>query len=36
MTNSGLQLVSYEDTEQYKLTKYFIGNYHKVFRELGI
>jgi len=36
MTNSGLQLVNYEDTEQYKLTKYFISNYHKVFRELGI
>lgn len=34
VTNNGLQLTSYEDTEQYRLTKYFINNYQKMIDEL--
>jgi len=34
VTNNGLQLINYEDTEQYKLTKYFINNYQKIIDEL--
>ncbi len=31
---NGLELVNYEDTEQYRLTKYFINNYRKMIDEL--
>jgi predicted ATPase len=32
----GLQSVSYEETEQYKLTKYFLNHHPKVLSELGL
>jgi predicted ATPase len=32
---NGLELINYEDTEQYRLTKYFINNYRKMIDELG-
>ena len=34
VTNKGLELMKYEDTEQYGLMKYFINNYPKVLTEL--
>lgn len=34
VTDNGLELVNYEDTEQYRLTKYFINNYEKMIVEL--
>lgn len=34
ITNSGLVLTNYEETEQYKLTKYFIANYSQIIHEL--
>lgn len=34
ITENGLVLTKYEDTEQYKLTKYFIANYSQVINEL--
>jgi predicted ATPase len=34
ITDSGLKLTKYEDTEQYLLTKYFISNHTKVINEL--
>lgn len=34
VSDSGLELVNYEDTEQYRLTKYFINNYKKMIDEL--
>lgn len=34
ITDNGLLLTNYEDTEQYKLTKYFITNYSQVINEL--
>lgn len=36
VTESGLQLINYEDTEQYKLTKYFINNHQKMLEHLGL
>ncbi len=36
VTNNGLELINYEDSEQYKLTKYFINNYQKMINELGL
>ena len=36
VTDKGLQLIDYEDTEQYKLTKYFINNYSKMIKDLGL
>ncbi|PGH39708.1 MAG: AAA family ATPase [Candidatus Nephrothrix sp. EaCA] len=36
VSENGLQLVNYEDTEQYKLTKYFMNNYQKMLGELGL
>lgn len=36
VTNSGIQLINYEDTEQYKLTKYFMNNYQRMIVELGL
>ncbi len=30
ITDRGLSRIKYEETEQYRLTKYFISNYHKV------
>lgn len=35
VTDRGLELTHYEDTEQYKLTKYFISNYNQMLSELG-
>ncbi len=34
MTEQGLRLMKYEDTEQYILTKYFISNYTQIINEL--
>lgn len=34
ITDNGLVLTNYEDTEQYKLTKYFVTNYSQVINEL--
>lgn len=34
MTDQGLNLMKYEDTEQYILTKYFISNYTHIINEL--
>lgn len=34
VTDNGLELTKYEDTEQYILTKYFISNYPRVIDEL--
>ena len=36
VTKKGLELIKYEDTEQYGLMKYFINNYSKVLDELKI
>ncbi len=36
VSHSGLELIDYEDTEQYGLTKYFINNYKKMLSELGL
>jgi len=36
VAEDGLKLISYEDTEQYKLTKYFINNYRLMLNELGL
>lgn len=32
----GLQLIKYENTEQYTMTKYFINNYTKMITDLGL
>ncbi|TYR37855.1 AAA family ATPase [Sphingobacterium phlebotomi] len=32
----GLKLVNYEETEQYRLSKYFLNNYKKMLTELGL
>lgn len=34
ITDNGLVLTKYEDTEPYKLTKYFVSNYSRVMNEL--
>ncbi len=34
ITDNGLELIEYEQTEQYKLTKYFISNYRGVLKNL--
>lgn len=36
VTEDGLQQVGYEDTEQYRLTKYFMNNYSRMLQELGL
>ena len=36
ITGKEIQLIDYADTEQYKLTKYFINNYQKMISELGL
>lgn len=36
ISDTGIELIDYEDTEQYKLTKYFINNYPKIISELGL
>ncbi len=36
VSDSGLKLTNYEDTEQYGLTKYFLNNYKKMINELGL
>lgn len=35
VSDEGLKLVKYEDTEQYKMTKYFINNYQRMISDLG-
>lgn len=32
----GLKLINYEETEQYRLSKYFLNNYKKMLTELGL
>lgn len=34
VSDKGVKLIDYEDTEQYRLTKYFINNYKKMTNEL--
>lgn len=34
ITGNGIDLVSYEETSQYQITKYFINNYQKILEEL--
>lgn len=34
ITDKGLARIEYEETEQYRLTKYFINNHHKVMADL--
>ena len=36
VTEKGLQLMDYEETEQFMLTKYFVNNYRKMIVELGL
>ena len=36
VSDNGLKLIDYEDTEQYRLTKYFLNNYAKMNHELGL
>ncbi|MNY33870.1 hypothetical protein D3C86_1681690 [compost metagenome] len=36
VTESGLELTHYEETEQFKLTKLFINNYRQILNELGL
>lgn len=36
VTESGLELTNYEETEQFKLTKLFINNYRQILNELGL
>lgn len=36
ITNKGLESVAYEETDQFKLTKYFINNYPKMLDDLGV
>ena len=36
ITNNGFESVTYEETDQFKLTKYFINNYPKMLDELGV
>jgi len=35
ITMEGMRLISYEDTEQYRLTKYFMNNREQILAELG-
>lgn len=36
VSETGVDLIDYESTEQYRLTKYFINNYRKFTSELGL
>jgi predicted ATPase len=36
VTHNGLQLIDFEDTEQFKITKYFMNNYKGMLSELGL
>lgn len=36
VSDKGINLVDYEDTEQYRLTKYFMNNREKMLSELGL
>lgn len=36
VSDEGLKLIKYEDTEQYKMTKYFINNYQRMISDLGL
>lgn len=35
VTDDGLRLINYENTDHYKLTKYFINNYRTILNKLG-
>ena len=36
VSETGIDLIDYESTEQYRLTKYFINNYRQFLSELGL
>jgi Predicted ATPase len=36
VSDTGIDLIDYESTEQYRLTKYFVNNYRKFLSELGL
>lgn len=36
VTEDGLQLIKYEETQQYQLTKYFMNNHEKIIKELNL
>lgn len=36
ISGNGLKLVDYENTEQYRLTKYFLDNHKRMIKELGL
>lgn len=36
VSERGIELIDYESTEQYRLTKYFVNNYRKFLSELGL
>ncbi len=36
VTDNGLRQISYEETQQYKLMKYFINNYQNIITDLGL
>ncbi len=35
VSDTGIELIDYEHTEQYRLMKYFVGNYQRFFMNLG-
>ncbi|MFV0592353.1 MAG: AAA family ATPase [Draconibacterium sp.] len=36
VSDDGIELIDYENTEQYRLTKYFLDNHKKMIKELGL
>ncbi|WP_320167777.1 AAA family ATPase [Mangrovibacterium marinum] len=36
ISKNGLELIDYENTEQYRLTKYFLDNHRRMIKELGL
>jgi Predicted ATPase len=36
VSDTGIELIDYESTEQYRLMKYFVNNYQKFLSELGL
>jgi len=35
VSENGIKLIAYQDTEQYKLMKYFMNNHERMLSELG-
>ncbi|WP_294183061.1 hypothetical protein [uncultured Sphingobacterium sp.] len=35
VAENGIKLIAYQDTEQYKLMKYFMNNHERMLSELG-